>query len=324
MRNSILLLTVSFIASQPPDFKLLDNASQLIEQERINKRRIDFGYVSDNSVQPWDFYEVSSRSFEYNADGTLHRFVDSDMVDTGYVVRSRTTISYDLDGNDTLQFAESYDTSNAQWVNSLKHSKGYDSNGNEIMSIVRLWENENWKNFSKYVRSYTSTNLNESNTRYHWQDTLGWYEYNMDSTYYDSIDRIDSTYSWKWYSGVMHNYKKTNWTYFGETHKEGIRHRYDTTNSNWDEINKYLHYYNSSGEETQFLLQGKDVNNQWVNSRLTSYTYFPDMTYVEDKGWNTSDDDWILDDVTVWHYSDLGNWLGSVAYDVVDNQFRSL
>ncbi len=265
------------------------------------------------------------------------------------VPSNKTAYTYNDNGYPVTTTYYDGNTQDQKWVGNTRYESVYNDLNQITESTGVKWDtvSNTWKNYSKTVNSYySSNNKMKEYYNYDWNsDDNDWvysdyqyYEYNNND--YRTLQLIKN---WNTEKSQLINYKKSEYEYTESGLYTNRAHwNYDTNNEEWIGNAKYIYTYDENENLLSYTRYAwNDVNNDWYvyyledseldnngnEIKLTSYQYYSsaDSLVNDEKYLRTFNDQNLVASDTLfrwdtnsqsWNYKSLFNY----TYDADGNQ----
>ncbi|MCP4582489.1 MAG: T9SS type A sorting domain-containing protein [candidate division Zixibacteria bacterium] len=226
-----------------------------------------------------DSYSIGKTTYSYNPDGSLADSLDQSWGGTKWYDDSMDSYSYDTYGNQIEYLYRVYQYNDWEWENRYREQYTYDINNNMTELIGQNWDSDmqTWYNSNRLVCSYDSHSNRLDSIPYWWEDDQ-----------WEFGDRFTFTYD--------HNDNQIEeiWQYDDE--------------GTWINTWKFEYEYDSRGNQTRYYEQywaGGDWDNSWDEVR--AYDANNNITENIGKFWNWSSNKWVTYDRLLYTYDLNGN-----------------
>lgn len=200
-----------------------------------------------------------------------------------------------------------WDAPQALWKNALKYDYFYDTLNVLNSIIISNWSTTHERCDYTERESFTYNNASQVLVDLHqsWNDNLSTWE---------NLSRTTNTYSSGKLSGSLYEqwinsslswspYTRSTYSYTSGLKTGVTTEKYLTSSSTWENLEKVTISYTSSNLEEMITTQNW-ISGQWVNARLTSYTYTEGQIASElNKLWQAHLNDWRNSQLTDIYYS---------------------
>ncbi len=189
--------------------------------------------------------------------------------ETDSVLSSKTTYSYNINGNPSLTILYSWDSANNKWINQSKGEQTFDDNDNLITYYSYSWDSEtsNWINENNSEHEYDGYNNETLQTIYLRKASTNEWLVQKNAFQYDENNNLIAMTSFK------------------------------LKNDNWVELSKTATSYNSDNQLiSKTYYNWNSTSGNLLESRMEEYSYESNSntTFISYYNWDTESNDWLL------------------------------
>lgn len=207
------------------------------------------------------------------------------------------TATLDMDDYDESLKWHFKDVSSTQKSSILKT---YNSSGQIIRHLVRIWDNSigNWKESSRKTYTYSASGHIELTEN--WMERTMTWENNFRETHTITADSQEYSKSY-WSSGTWDNNQRITWYYTGSNLIQTLIWQWNRTTASWEPGLRELNTYSGS-DLTATLVQGW-ISGSWKNRSRSSMTYTAgNVNEKTEDIWNDRTNNWKHDYRTTYTY----------------------
>ena len=208
------------------------------------------------------------------------------------------------------------DWTNNSWVNSLKTSNTYDSNGNLIKLTTQEWnaQTNSWDNSAITSNTLNSDGtIKETFTQAWVADSSAWKNASKTIFMYSASKKKLAQTTQLWFGNAWKDFAKNVYTYNNNdllTTEVSQTMNFLTMELKNTLQNTYT--YNSDGTENQQMIQTWNELNQWVNSKRTTNTFNASKHVTSSLGEKWENNAWINDSRSTFTYNANGSIIESM------------
>lgn len=279
------------------------NSRDLNAFNKLISLRKDFNKVLDSIVIISTSGDKKKLAFYYNQDLTLNNFLVSWWFNNQWMVSDRHTNTYNSEGklvsilweafnnltggwsNDALDIY-SYDTSGncithlhkvyigGEFLNQFRYNYYYDSSNNLSFSIRESWVNNNWLLVSRIINYYNSSNLLDTTLFQDWVNNQ-WLNFQLNIYEYDGNFNVATNLAKRWQGNDWINIAKVVYEY----HNNNLIYEilFWNVNDRWENLERRFYEYDNDNDLIH--LYGEEwQNGQWLPANLGLLITIPDGT----------------------------------------------